>query len=255
MRSLDPLVPDWRDAAAYAPLLEADRSLFAWEWLRRDPVYRLAADAAGSMTSASASASAAAFGLVRFEPAGLGVPAARPFWRSDAYPFVLSVEPGGSTNAADLFEAAVLGAMAVVAGDDRSSHLLITDGWRTIRLDAPAGLFGAGPRPLRFCLEGIEAAMSPLVTLRRLLSLCGTGRFSRSLHPPEPRARRWILMLRAYDGLAAGATQRELAQLLLSPSAGQPRWRVGQPSLRSRAQRLARSATEAAAGAYRDLLR
>jgi hypothetical protein len=27
---------DWRDAAAYAPLLEADRSLFAWEWLRRD---------------------------------------------------------------------------------------------------------------------------------------------------------------------------------------------------------------------------
>ena len=36
-------MPDWRDAAAYEPLLEADRSLIAWEWLRRDRGYREAA--------------------------------------------------------------------------------------------------------------------------------------------------------------------------------------------------------------------
>jgi hypothetical protein len=33
---------EWHDAAAYAPLLEADHSLFAWEWLRRDPAWHSA---------------------------------------------------------------------------------------------------------------------------------------------------------------------------------------------------------------------
>ena len=35
--------PDWRNADAYSALLEADRSLIAWEWLRRDDRYRAAA--------------------------------------------------------------------------------------------------------------------------------------------------------------------------------------------------------------------
>lgn len=34
-------LPDWHDAAPYARLVTLDRAGMAWEWLRRDPAYRL----------------------------------------------------------------------------------------------------------------------------------------------------------------------------------------------------------------------
>jgi hypothetical protein len=84
--------PDWRDAAAYAPLLEADRSLFAWEWLRRDPHYCEAAERASGVPG-GADRSAGQFGLVIFEDPRFAVPHARLHWRSDVHPRVL---PGPS---------------------------------------------------------------------------------------------------------------------------------------------------------------
>jgi hypothetical protein len=62
-------------------------------------------------------------------------------------------------------------------------------------------------------------------------------------------------MLRAADALAAGAGQREIAQLLLSEEAGEPRWRTRAPSLRSQAQRLVRAARRMESGSYRELLK
>lgn len=84
---------NWRNAAAYAPLVDADCSLFAWEWLRRDPDYRLAAlDAARSTGDAHVEGpSAMRFGLVAFEPPGRAVPDARPLWTARAHPPVLHV--------------------------------------------------------------------------------------------------------------------------------------------------------------------
>ena len=64
-----------------------------------------------------------------------------------------------------------------------------------------------------------------------------------------------MLLLRAHDALAAGADQRDIAEALLSREAAQPKWRVGAPSLRSRAQRLVRGARLMAAGGYRELLK
>jgi hypothetical protein len=62
------------------------------------------------------------------------------------------------------------------------------------------------------------------------------------------------MMIRAADALAAGAGQREIAEVLLSRSVGEPRWRGREPSIRSQAQRLVRSARLMAAGGYRSLL-
>lgn len=58
-------------------------------------------------------------------------------------------------------------------------------------------------------------------------------------------------MLRASDALAAGADHREIAAVLLSEEARQPRWRVQSPSVRSRIQRLVRSARAMEAGGFR----
>jgi hypothetical protein len=126
---------------------------------------------------------------------------------------------------------------------------------RSVRLDGPSGAFSDGRACLRYLIEGMAGAEPRLLTLRRFLALCRGGRFSSLLHPREPRARRWILMLRAWDGILTGAHQRQIAQELLSRSVSESRWRSREPSVRSQAQRLVRSAREFANGHYRALLR
>lgn len=246
-------MPDWRDAAAYAPLLEADRSIVAWEWLRREPSYREAALRSPRQRGTPA---AAAWGLVAFEDPDLAAPAARPVWTAEADASVLTALACECSSGRDTLDLERFGAMStIVAISDRREHLLISDGLRLIRLDVLAGTLTQGPAELRYLLSGLGSAEKPLLTLRRFLALARTGRFSRSLHPREPRARRWALILRVHDALRAEADQREIARVLLSRDAGEPRWRSQAPSLRSRAQRLVREARRMAAGAYRRLLR
>lgn len=247
---------DWRDSAAYAPLLDADRSLIAWEWLRRDPSYRAAAEAAleGLSNRRRCNPAAAGFGLAAFEHPDRGVPHARPLWRSDVHPFVLQVEGGSVCQADDWFDLRRASDIATLVEDEDGAHLLLSDGLRAIRLDGPPGAFSAGPACLRYLVEGLATAEPPVLTLRRFVALCRYGHFSRLLHPREARARRWILMLRTYDGLLAGADQRDIALELLSRSAGEPGWRSREPSVRSQAQRLVRSARAFALGGYRTLL-
>lgn len=246
---------DWRDGAAYAPLLAADRSLFAWEWLRRDPQYRAAADRALSICKGARceDPAAAAFGLVGFEAPEFGVPHARPLWRPEVSAEVLVVDRGGTAEADDLFSLDRWSGIATLVAGQCAEHLLLSDGLAAVRIDGPPGLLSSGPACLRYRVDGLARAEARLLALRRFLALCRSGRFMRSLHPPERRARRWILMLRTSDALASGANQREIAEILLSPAAGGPLWRSRKPSLRSQAQRLVRSARTAARD-YRELL-
>jgi hypothetical protein len=249
--------PDWRDPAAYAPLLEADRSLFAWEWLRRNADYRLAAEQALSAGYRDTPPSVAPghFGLVAFESPRRAVPEARPCWRSDCHPYVLLTDAGEAKPTDDTFDPSSLGSIARIMVEHDSEQLLLSDGLRSIRLDGARGQFSSGPACLRYRIEGLVTAEPTLLTLRRFLAFCRAGGFSRSLHRREMRARRWILMLRACDGLASGADQRAIAAQLFSRSACEPRWRSREPSVRLQAQRLVRDARLAAAGGYRALLR
>lgn len=246
---------DWRDAAHYAPLLGVDRSILAWEWLRRDPAYREAAHASMIGQAGTGPNLPADWGLHAFEPPARAAPAARPLWIAEVHPPVLAAAAEPPVRAADAFDISRLRPLVTIidAGSGRE-HLLITDGLRALRLDVVAGSVREGPVQLRFLIAGLEAAERPLLTLRRLLALCRGGRFSPALHPPDSRARRLILMLRAHDGLADGAMQREIAATLLSAEAATERWRVSAPTLRARAQRLVRAARLMAAGGYRSLL-
>lgn len=247
--------PDWRDEAQYCALLDADRSLIAWEWLRRDAAYADAARRAAGKAVRQGFAQARRFGLVAFEDPDLGVPAARPLWDCSVYPFALESLRAADGPQTERFDWRRFGPMARLVTTPSADHLLLSDGWRTIRLDTEAGLFAAGPVRLAYRLEGLGAAQAPLLTLRRFLAFNRAGRFSTSLHPGERRSARWVQMLRAWDALQEGAGQREIAKVLLSPSAGEADWRIRNPSLRSRAQRLARLARTMAGGGYRALLR
>lgn len=248
--------PDWREEDQYAGLLEADRAAFAWEWLRRMSGYRAAwADAGGCAGGADEEERAAGWGLHRFESPGLPAPLARPLWRRDLFPAVLEAvaEPPGSP--ADHFYLARFASIATLYRSSMGKeHLLLSDGLRSIRLDVVGGTVLAGPVRLQYRLSGFAAIAGPLLVLRRLAALVGTGRFSTVLHPREARARRWVTMLRAHDALAAGATQREIAENLLSREAAAPRWRIAAPTIRSRVQRLTRAAREMGGSGYLGLL-
>ena len=242
-------MPDWRDAAAYAVLVAADRALFAWEWLRRDPLYR----EAWTRSKRGSGRSPADFGLAAFEDPALGVPFARPVWLARASAGVLQAEPW--ENGADPFDFATLARFATLVRCSGIEHLLLSDGRRQIRADGPEGAFTRGAVALRFTIGGLASAAPKVMALRRLIALCTAGRFASSLHPQEARAHRFILMLRAFDAMTLQATQREIARELLQGRNLGPQWRSEAPSLRSRAQRLVRSTREAAAGGYRGLLR
>lgn len=253
MQANGPSEPDWRDAAAYAPLREADRSLFAWEWLRRDPGYRAAAERGLCATDSCGDEGAAAFGLVRFEPPDRPVPFSRPLWRAEIYSWLLEVEPVAGA-AVDTFDVARVGEFATLATTGAGDQLLLSDGLSAVRLDAPRCTFSRGGVCLRYRLEGLVSIQPRLLTLQRFLAVLRSGRFPRALHPSERRAERWILLLRAFDAASAGASQREIADILLRSSASAPRWRSREPSVRSRAQRLVRAARVFAVGGYRELL-
>jgi hypothetical protein len=182
------------------------------------------------------------------------VPDARPIWSIGSLPDVLPVERCPAADLENSFDLERFGMIGTLAARQDREHLLLSDGLRMVRLDGPPGTFSSGAATLRYRLEGLAAAQRPLLTLRRLLALCRSGSFSRSLYCREARAPRWILMLRARDALAEGADQREIARELFSLAAAEPRWRSSAPSLRTQAQRLVRSARAFAAGGYRALL-
>lgn len=193
------------------------------------------------------------WGLHAFEPPHQTAPGARPVWSADITPHVLAVHamPAHGEDAFDLECAHA--ACTLVTGADAREHLLLSDGLRAIRIDVHAGTL-EGPVRLEYVIAGFASAEGPLLTLCRLLAFWRTGRFSGALHPSEARARRLILLLRAYDALASGATQREIAAGLLGREAGEDRWRIMAPALRSRVQRLVRSARSMALGGYVSLL-
>jgi hypothetical protein len=247
-RLIDHFQADWREKAVYEPLLAAGRPAFAWEWLRRDPGYRRAA-------LGRADRPASAWGLHEFESPEKDFRTARPMWRRSAWPLVLEADAFGGGSEMERLNISGLGGLVSVRRSDGAERLLLSDGAHSIRLDLLSGTLLQGPALLRYRIAGLVGTAGPLLALRQLLALSSTGSFSKALHRPERRAARWVLVLRAFDAMSSGADQRSIAEALLDRRAGLARWRIAEPSLRSRAQRLVREAKRMALGGYRDLLR
>jgi hypothetical protein len=248
---------EWRDAAAYAPLLQADRSILAWEWLRRNAQYRQAAAAAGPAAERQRENPAALrWGLHAFVDPAVPAPEARPLWTARLHPYVLFATTCVHGPERDLFDIGRFSeAATLVDGSGGGEHLLLSNGYHTLRVDLISGSLKEGPVKLRYLIGGFASAEKPLLTLQRLLRLSRTCRFASDRRAPERTARRLVLVLRASDALAAGANQREIAAVLLGREARGARWRAETPSLRSGAQRLVRAARRMASGAYLDLLK
>ena len=211
------------------------------------PDYRAACQEASS--NRRAGQGAARFGLHRFEPPERRVPDARPIWQTAIDPSVLQATAlpclAGDS---DAFDVAALVSLAVCQRNEKNGkeHWLFGDGLWQVRLDIVSGTLTAGPVLLEYHLSGLSRALPRLITLNRLIALSRTGRLPPSLFPVEQRANRWVLVLRTWDALAAGMSQREIACEFFGLG-DLPRWRTTAPSWRRRAQRLVEAARHAAA--------
>lgn len=254
-------IPDWRDQDAYEWLRDAERPAFAWEWLRRRPDYRNAAlrEGAGALAARNwimeEQPEAARWGLHRFENPSLPAFEARPVWRRSAHPLVLEARAEQSDEGRDLLMINRLREFAWLVRGPETEHLLLSDMLSSIRLDVTGPSLTKGPVFLRYRFSGATIARARILVLRRFLALIGSGRFATTLHASDPRANRHILLLRAYDAARSGANQRSIASELLDKDAGQRCWRIEEPSLRSRAQRLVKSSRKAISSGYLGLLR
>jgi hypothetical protein len=234
--------------------------MLAWEWLRRQPEYRSAALRSGarqaqlSLGVAPEQPPAARWGLHLFEDPCLPAVLARPMWRSERHPLVLRAMAEAADADADAFVLERVGRLARVAGGAGVERLLLSDGWRSVRMDVRGTSLLNGPVRLTYELAGIAAAREKLRVLRRFLALASANAFSRPLHSPPRGSRRQVLLLRAADALREGADQRAIAAGLLSGRAAEARWRVNAPSLRSQVQRLVRGARQMSDGAFWTLL-
>ncbi|MCT9000177.1 DUF2285 domain-containing protein [Chelativorans intermedius] len=177
------------------------------------------------------------------------------FWRGDCHANILPVEafPAGFVGDADSFDLLSVPHPVTVLRSLDGEHVLICDGPRSLRLDVIAGSLLSGPVRLGYCLSGFAGVEAKVMTLRRLLALERLGRLPSALFRPERKARRWGMVLQAYDGMRAGASQREIATILYGEERVRADWEAGY--LRTRVQRLIRTAEKMiVGGGYRVLL-
>ncbi len=105
--------------------------------------------------------------------------------------------------------------VSVLRAGDGVEYVVIGDGHHRIRLEFHGDSVTTGPVHLRYDLEGFDQAEAAVRTLRRFLALQRLGRFPETLFPVDRVVVRRVRALQAFDGQRAGASQREIASVVL----------------------------------------
>jgi hypothetical protein len=177
-------------------------------------------------------------------------------WHARLDPAVLEVEARPTPSyEPDAFDLGRFEAFAIVAkGIAGKEHIALSDGYRRIRIDVVSGTLLEGPVILTHCLTGLIGLTPKLLALRRLSALTKTLRFGASLFPVAPRTAGIVAALQVFDGLAAGASYRDIAVSLYGEDRAAAEWNGASDSMRSRVRRLVRLAHDLAAGGWQRLL-
>lgn len=196
-------------------------------------------------------------GCIFAEHPDVPAPDARILWHADRDPEILrlSLLPAVQGDGDGIDPAAWAEFLTVGQNAGGCESLLLSDGWRRIRLDIVEGSLAMAPplRPL-FHIEGVSSARGPLRALNRFLDFLSHRRLRPALYPPEPRMARWLLLLRVQDALREGASHRDIGIALFGADRVAIQWDGPTDALRSRVRRLVRDAQHMASGGYRQLL-
>ncbi|BAV64081.1 DUF2285 domain-containing protein [Sphingobium cloacae] len=256
---------DWRNPASYRPLLDLDRSGWAWEFLRRNPDYRKAVQSLPKPTQErwlmpplsliSAVGISPEWGCPFAAPPDNDALAAPPFWLASVDPSVLPVAVISPHHTEDAFDVMDLGQVVTVFRDrGGTEHVQIGRPPRPIRLHVETGTVLRGPVALHASLAGC-AVQSRLRTLRRLLDLQRRGRQCADHDGPDARGARLAFILQVLDGHDAGASQREIGIALFGKDRVREDWNGYSDYLRSRICRAIKAGQALRDRGYRNLLR
>jgi hypothetical protein len=180
---------------------------------------------------------------------------ARDLWLDAVDPSVLTIEALPAMPGRDAIDFNRLGVeLIALSNADGGEHLLVRDGNGRLRIDVVAGTALAGPIVPRVTLDGLEALGPKTLALRRLRGLSKSGRLPASLFEREPRAARWSTMLQVFDGLEAGASQRDIAVALFGHERVASDWRGASDHLRTAVRRLIAGTRRMVDHGYRSLL-
>lgn len=178
-------------------------------------------------------------------------------WRAEVDATVVAVRAGpAEPEDPDAFPLKSLKTASTVArGEGGQEYLVLSDGWRRLRLDVVEGTLGSGDF-VRFDyrLSGFRDLEPRLQTLRRLAGLGRDGRFNVGQFPAPAGLPRRLEALRVADGLRAGASYREVAEALFGEARVRADWRTRSDYLLSKIRRRATEARHMLAGGYRALL-
>ncbi len=153
----------------------------------------------------------------------------------------------------DLFDISRFCASAtLLITQDNYQHFLLGDQYRHLQIVIAEGTLLEGPVRLRFIISGMKRLKEQALALQRFHAFYRFGRFPNALYPVERRAPRWKMMLQAWDGRQAGASHREIAEVLYGHRIVAEDWSAG--FLRTRVQRLLRGADRLVHGGYLDIL-
>ncbi|KZD07577.1 DUF2285 domain-containing protein [Thalassospira xiamenensis] len=153
----------------------------------------------------------------------------------------------------DLFDISRFCASAtLLITQDNYQHFLLRDQYRHLQISITEGTLLEGPVRLRFIISGMKRLKEQALALKRFHAFYRTGKFPNVLYPVERRALRWKMMLQAWDGRQAGASHREIAEVLYGHRIVAEDWSAG--FLRTRVQRLLRGADRLVHGGYLDIL-
>lgn len=255
---------DWRLTARYLYTLSLGGPCWAWEWLRRNEDYQAdwrrdqrALRRRRRMPQAASRRSlkdrGRRWGLMFLEDPDLSARDAMVFWRADFLASVLraGARPPTATPLAPFTLWTEPGRKAIAIGPEGAQVIIATDG-ETHRLlfESPGEL--ADELALELRLDAPDGDREQFDAARRFL-FAREGESPRRL-PAHPRAPLMMRMLQTVDGRTAGASLREIAEVLFGPDEVAAEWGRSD-RLKARVRYLERRGMAFVRGAWRVLLR
>jgi hypothetical protein len=257
---LQPLA-DWRDPAAYDYTRALTRDGWAWEFLRRNPLYRAAWNEilrVNSPITVIPPRTAASFGVIAFENPQRTALDSGILWQPDNSPSVLQLRtdwgratPAVETvNLDDLRERA-----AVIESAGTVHHLLFREDGRRLQLAIHCRALRGRISLLAEAPLGLAASKQHLSLMTRLADFLANGQLAARLYPPEARGRRLAVVLRALDAWLAKSPQRAIGRTVFDSDDIDHDWRDCDCPLRDRVRLTLRRGRWLLAGGYQTLLR
>jgi hypothetical protein len=251
-------------------LLGLDLPGWAWEFLRRDPLYKEATHRMACferhvrsninlIEAANCAPEVRDWGICFCEDAELPYLDAAVFWRADADPGVLrvsakSMRNGGKGGIEAIDFRKLKAKVTVLKLETGIEYVRITSGLHSIQLEVFQGSVIDAPVCLTYHIDGFRTLAPKVVTLERLFAFKRLNRFPTSQFFPDKRRHRWLLALRALDMHNAGLNHRQIAAELFGIDQDINAWRDSSDWIRSRVRRTINFGLELMNGGYLEIL-